>query len=188
MAKIEKTGRPAIYPAPAALISAYDENNKPNAMTAAWASNICYQPPTVVVGINSKRYTFELIEKTQCFVVNLPAVDKVLETDYCGVVSGRDHDKFEETGFTAIKGSKVNAPIIKECPVNIECKLLKQVHIGSHDAFFGEVVAVHYDEEMMNEKDVPDTLQGNLLAYGTGSYYSLKEEVGRHSFSKKKMK
>ena len=186
MAKIEKGPRAAAYPAPAALVSAYDENGKANAMTAAWISNICAEPSVVVVGIRDNRYTFELVEKSKCFGVNIPNVAIAKETDYFGVVSGRDTDKFKDTGLTVFKGKEVEVPLITECPINIECKLIKQVKIGSHHAFFGEVMKVYYDESMLNEKGAPDILLADVLAYGTGKYYSLKESVDTYGFSKKK--
>ena len=186
MVKIEKPAGAAVYPMPPALVSAYDEEGKPNAMAAAWITNICFKPPTVVVGIRDNRYTFELIEKAGCFGVNLPNVDIAKETDYFGMVSGRNHDKFTETGLTVFKGKEVNVPLIEECPVNIECKVTNQVKVGTHHAFFGEIVKVYYDESMINDKGSPDILLGNLLAYGTGKYYSLKESISTYGFSKKK--
>ena len=185
MVKIEKDPRAAVYPAPAALVSTYDENGKPNAMTAAWIANICAEPPTVVVGIRDNRYTFELMEKSGCFGVNIPNSKIVKETDYFGVVSGRDTDKFEETGLTVFEGKEVKVPLILECPINVECKIIKIVKIGSHSAFFGEVLKVYYDEKMINEKGAPDILLADTLAYGTGKYYTLKEAIGNYGFSKK---
>jgi len=185
LVKIEKEPRAAVYPAPAALISVYDESGKPNAMTAAWISNICAEPPTVVVGIRDNRYTFKLIEKSGSFGVNIPNVKIVKKADYFGVVSGRDKDKFEETGLTVFKGKKIDVPLIEECPINVECKLSKQIEIGSHHAFFGEVLNVHYDDSMINENGSPDILLADVIVYGTGKYYSLKEVVGTYGFSKK---
>ena len=185
MKKIEKEPRAAAYPAPAALVSAYDDRGKPNAMTAAWISNICADPVTLVVGIRDPRYTYELIEKRGCFGVNIQSVKIAEETDYFGIVSGRDVNKFKKTGLTVFKGKEVEVPLIKECPINIECKLVKQVKIGTHDAFFGEVLKVYYDESMVNENGSPDMLLADVLAYGTGNYYSLKEKVGGYGHSKK---
>ncbi|MBK5113620.1 MAG: flavin reductase family protein [Candidatus Heimdallarchaeota archaeon] len=185
MKKIEKEPRAAAYPAPAALVSAYDEKGKPNAMTAAWISNICADPVTLVVGIRDTRYTYELIVKSGCFGVNIPSVKIAEETDYFGIVSGRDVNKFKKTGLKVFKGKEVNVPLIEQCPINIECKLTKQVKIGTHDAFFGEVLKVYYDESMINESGSPDILLADVLAYGTGNYYSLKEIVGGYGYSKK---
>ncbi|NHJ38491.1 MAG: flavin reductase family protein [Asgard group archaeon] len=185
MVKIEKSPRAAVYPTPAALVSAYNEKGKPNAMTAAWISNICAEPPAVVVGIRDSRYTYELIDKCGCFGVNIPNVKIAREADYFGVVSGRDVDKFKETGLTVFEGKEVKVPLIEECPVNIECKVIKKVKIGSHYAFFGEVLKVYYDESMLDEKGNPDMLLAEALAYGTAKYYSLKNTVAKYGFSKK---
>jgi flavin reductase (DIM6/NTAB) family NADH-FMN oxidoreductase RutF len=154
-------------------------------MAAAWVTNVCFDPPAVVVGIRDSRYTFELIQKKKCFGVNIPSVKIAKETDYCGMVSGRDYNKFDETGLTVFKGKEVDVPLINECPINIECKLVQQIKIGSHDAFIGEIVKVYYDEEMINEQGKPDILLGDILAYGTGKYYRLKEVIGTYGFSKK---
>ena len=183
--KVEKEPRAAAYPAPAALVSAYGKRGKPNAMTAAWISNICADPVTLVVGIRDTRYTYELIVKNGCFGVNIPNVKIAKEADYFGIVSGRDVDKFKETGLTVFKGTEVKVPLIKECPINIECKLVKQVKIGTHDAFFGEVLKVYYDESMINENGSPDILLADVLAYGTGNYYSLKSIIGGFGHSRK---
>ncbi|NHK30629.1 MAG: flavin reductase family protein [Asgard group archaeon] len=185
MVKVEKSPRAAVYPTPAALVSAYDDKGKPNAMTAAWITNICAEPPAVVVGIRDSRYTYELIDKCGCFGVNIPSVKIAKEADYFGVVSGRDVDKFKETGLTVFKGKEVNVPLIEECPINVECKVIKKIKIGTHYAFFGEVLKVYYDESMLDEKGSPDLLLANALAYGTARYYALKETVGKYGFSKK---
>ncbi|MHA1922262.1 MAG: flavin reductase family protein [Candidatus Heimdallarchaeota archaeon] len=185
MVKIEKGPRAAAYPSPAALVSAYTEDGQPNAMTAAWIANICAEPSTLVVGIRDTRYTYELIEKSGCFGVNLPNVKIAKEADYFGVVSGRDTNKFKDTGLTVFEGKEVKVPLIEECPINIECKVTNQVKVGTHDAFFGEILKVYYNESMINEKGSPDILKADLIGYGTGNYYSLKEIVGGYGFSKK---
>ena len=185
MVKVVKSPRAAVYPTPAALVSVYDENGKPNAMTAAWISNICAEPPAVVVGIRDSRYTYELIEKCGCFGVNIPSVKIAKETDYFGMYSGRDVDKFKETGLTVFEGKEIKVPLIEECPVNVECKVIKKVKIGTHYAFFGEVLKVYYDESMLDEKGSPDMLLADALAYGTAKYYTLKKVVAKYGFSKK---
>jgi len=185
MEKIEKDPRPAVYPTTPALISAYDKDGKPNAMTAAWVANICFEPVTAVVGIRDTRYTFELIKKSGVFGINIPNAKIAKKIDYFGIVSGRDHDKFKETGLTVFKGKELLVPLIVECPINIECKVIKQIKIGTHYAIFGEIKKVYYDKSMINEQGNPDILLGDILAYGTGNYYRLKEIVGKQGFSQK---
>jgi flavin reductase (DIM6/NTAB) family NADH-FMN oxidoreductase RutF len=171
-------------PCPAVLISAYDHNKKANAMTAAWIANICHNPPSVAVAIRPSRYTYELIEQTGCFAVNIPSVDKVWETDYFGIVSGRDEDKFEKTGLTITKGKKIDVPLINEFPINLECKVTSKQTIGTHDVIIGEILLVHYEEEILEEGRA-DPLKANILAYAAGNYYSLKEKIGAFGFSVK---
>lgn len=185
MVKVEKSPRAAAYPSPAALVSAYTEDGRPNAMTAAWIANICAEPSALVVGIRDTRYTYELIEKSGCFGVNIPNAKIAKETDYFGVVSGRDTDKFKETGLTIFKGKEVEVPLITECPINIECKVINKIKVGTHYAFFGEILKVYYDESMINDNGSPDILLADVLAYGTGNYYTLKEKKGGYGFSKK---
>ncbi|MBN1328255.1 MAG: flavin reductase family protein [Candidatus Heimdallarchaeota archaeon] len=186
MAKIEKGPRAAAYPSPAALVSVFSEDSKPNVMTAAWIANICAEPSVLVVGIRNNRYTCELIDKSGCFGVNIPCVKIVEETDYFGVVSGRDHDKLKETGLTVFEGKEVKVPLIVECPINIECRVTQKVKVGSHYAFFGEILKVYYDESMLDESGNPDILLADVIAYGTGKYYSLKEAIASNGFSKRK--
>lgn len=185
MKKVEKGPSTSVYPLPAALVSAYDKDGNPNAMTAAWISNICFKPPTAVVGIRDTRYTFELINNAKAYGINIPSVEIIKQADYFGVVSGRDRNKFKDTGLTVFKGTKIDVPLIKECPINIECKLTNVVEVGTHSAFFGEILNVHYDESMLNEKGAPDLLLGNIAVYGTAKYYSLKEAVLGYGQSKK---
>ncbi|MEA2069775.1 MAG: flavin reductase family protein [Asgard group archaeon] len=185
MTKIEKKANPVIYPAPPALVSAYDSSGNPNAMAAAWITNISLQPPALVVGIRKTRYTFELIEQAKVFGVNLPSADLIKEVDYFGMVSGRDTNKFDDTGLELFMGSKVKVPLIVECPINVECKLLKKVKIGTHHAIFGEILTIHYDKSMLDDEGKPDILLGDLAAYGTSKYYQLKKVIGTYGFSKK---
>lgn len=184
MVKIEKNPTATVMPCPAVLISAYDKNEKANAMTAAWIANICHQPPSVAVAIRPSRYTYELIEQTGCFAVNIPGVENARETDYFGIISGRDEDKFEKTGLTTTKGKKVQVPLINEFPINLECKVTAKHIIGSHDVIIGEILLVHYEEEIIVGGRA-DPLKADILAYAAGNYYSLKEKIGVFGFSVK---
>jgi len=183
--KVEVEPQAAAYPAPAALVTAFKPDGSANAMTAAWIANICAIPPALVVGIRDVRYTCELIDQTGCFGVNIPSSKIAPEIDYCGLVSGREHDKIKETGLTIFKGKVVEVPLIEECPINIECRVLQKVKVGSHFAFFGEILKVYYSEEMIGEDNKPDLLLGDIIAYGTRKYYRLKEAIGTYGFSRK---
>jgi len=186
--KIEREPEAAAYPSPAALITAFSPSGKANIMTAAWIANICAIPPALVVGIRDIRFTCGLIDQAMCFGVNIPNGAIVKETDFCGLVSGRKVDKFKETGLTMFEGKVVKVPLIEECPINIECKVINKVKVGSHYAFFGEILKVYYDKKMLDENGKPDLLLGDVLAYGTRKYYRLKEAVGTYGFSRKEEK
>ena len=184
MVKIEKTQSTVVMPGPIPLISAYDQNNKANAMTVAWIANICHTPPSVVVAIRPSRYTYELIEQKGYFVVNIPGVDNVWATDYFGSVSGRDEDKFEKSGLTTISGKKADAPLINEFPINLECKVTSKQNIGTHDVIIGEILLVHCEEGILENGKI-DPLKADILAYAAGHYYNLKEKVAKVGFSAK---
>ena len=138
-----------LYPVPAVMVSCQREGEKPNIITVAWAGTICSDPAMVSISVRPERYSYDIIKETKEFVINLTTKDIVKATDYCGVRSGRDVDKFKEMNLTAIKSQKVNAPSIAESPVNIECKVKKIEHLGTHDMFIAEVVAVTVDDKIL---------------------------------------
>jgi len=113
----------------------------------------CWQPPTICLGINTARYSGEVIRQTREFVVALPGPDHVLNMDYCGFISGVDCDKFQAAGFTPVPGEIVKAPLIRECPVNLECQLREVITVGSHDLFLGQVVKTHVDEQCLSGEE-----------------------------------
>ena len=130
-----------LHPKLAVLIACYDENNIPNAMTAAWIMPVSVNPPLIVVSIAPKRYTYELISKSKVFSVNIPPFEILNKVHLCGTISGRDvRNKLERAGLTIVKGRKLNVPIIKECIAFLECKLWKDVPAGDHNLIIGEIV------------------------------------------------
>jgi flavin reductase (DIM6/NTAB) family NADH-FMN oxidoreductase RutF len=164
-----------------------DEDGRPNVITLAEVAHPCIANPTMMMlAIAPKRYSNGLIRKTGEFVVNFPTADLVEKVDGCGCVSGREVDKFERFGLTPIPASHVKPPLIKECPVNVECVLKSVQPIGYHDFFMGEVVAIHIDEEMLdrNGNIVPERL--NPLVFVLGEYWSVGERLGRYGFSRRK--
>lgn len=177
-------GSTALYPVPAALITCSDGNGKKNIVTLAWVGTVCSDPPMVAIGVRPTRHSYQMIKDSGEFVVNLPRADQVNETDYCGMYSGRDVDKFEQTGLTAIPASQVKAPLIAECPVALECKVRQTLSLGSHDVFIGEVVAVQADEDVMSGQRL-DPAKLSPLAYVGGAYWSLGEQVASHGVSRK---
>jgi flavin reductase (DIM6/NTAB) family NADH-FMN oxidoreductase RutF len=185
MAKELREVSEALYPVPVVMVSCADKNGKANIITLAWVGVVCSSPATIGIAIRPGRYSHKLIEETREFVINIPNLDLIKETDFCGVVSGRDVDKFKETGLTESPASKVRPPLIKECPVNIECKLKQVLNLGVHDLFLGEVIAVHCDEEVSGDSGKMDYSRARPFVYNQGEYWSLGKKVGTYGFSKK---
>jgi len=176
-----------LAPTPVVLVSCRRNDEKPNIITIAWAGVVCSEPPMLSVSIRPSRYSYDIIKESKEFVVNVPTLEICSETDYCGIVSGRDVDKFESTGLTPGPSTEVRAPSIAECPISIECKLKDIVPLGGHDLFLGEVVAVTADESVLDGKRI-QVSRFNAIAYmpPTHEYRSVGEMVGRFGYSKKK--
>lgn len=177
-----------LYPLPAIMVSVRDKQGNDNIITLAWAGTVCTNPPMVSISVKPERYSYHMLEESGEFVINLTTEKLCFATDYCGVRSGRDVDKFAEMKLTKIEASEVHAPMIGESPVNIECKLKKIEKLGSHHMFIAEVVAVHADEAYMNEKGRFDLNQAQPIVYSHGEYYSLGEKIGTFGYSVKKKK
>ncbi|HJC47272.1 MAG TPA: flavin reductase family protein [Candidatus Lachnoclostridium pullistercoris] len=175
-----------VYPVPAAMVTAADKKGNTNIITIAWTGTICSDPPMTYVSVKPERYSYHMLKETGEFVINLTTRKTAFAADYCGVRSGRDVDKWKETGLTPGKASKVSAPIIEECPVNIECRVTEIKHLGSHDMFMAEVVAVDVDEKYMNEKGKFDLNGTGLIAYSHGEYRELGKAVGKFGYSVQK--
>ena len=175
-----------VYPAPAAMISVADAEGNTNIITAAWTGNICSDPPMAYVSIRPERFSYHMVEDTGCFVINLTTKKLARATDYCGVRSGRNEDKWESAGLTPEPADFVKAPLIKECPVNIECQVAGQIELGSHTMFIGKVLAVHVDEAYMDKNGRFDLAASGLMAYAHGEYLELGKRIGTFGFSVKK--
>lgn len=184
----KKVWRPAtlLYPVPAVLVSCQGAETRPNIITVAWAGTIASDPPMLSISVSPLRYSHRIIHETREFVVNLPTERLVWATDWCGVKSGRDHDKFATLGLTAAPAQKVKAPLIAECPVNIECKVTQIVNLGSHDLFIAKVEAVDVDEELLTTGGRLNLTKAGLFAYVHGEYWNLKRPIGKFGFSIKK--
>lgn len=175
-----------LYPLPVVMVSVADKEGKNNIITIAWAGTICSNPPMVSISVRPERYSYNIIKETGEFVINLTTKDLTYATDYCGVKSGRDVDKFKEMGLTALPGKEVKAPLIGESPVNIECKVTQVIPLGSHDMFLAEVVAVHVDEKYMDEKGKFHLDKAEPIAYSHGDYLATGELLGTFGYSVKK--
>ncbi len=177
-----------IYPLPAVMVSCADEDGSSNIITVAWTGTVCTNPPMAYISVRPERHSYQMIRKTGEFVINLTTEDLAYATDFCGVRSGRDVDKFAEMKLTKEAASVVSAPMIGESPVNIECKVTEVKELGSHHMFLAEVVAVHVDDAYMNEAQKFELGKAGLLAYSHGEYYGLGEMLGTFGYSVKKKK
>ena len=175
-----------LYPLPAVMVSVTDGEGQDNIITVAWAGTVCTNPPMVSISVRPERYSYPILKETGEFVINLTTKELAFATDYCGVKSGRDVDKFKEMGLTPIPASEVKAPMIKESPVNIECKVRQILPLGSHDMFLADVVAVHADEKYMDEKHKFHLEQAEPIIYSHGSYFGCGELLGTFGYSVKK--
>lgn len=177
MEKIKQGARTLLFPMPSVLVGA-EVDGKPNFMTVAWCGIASHQPPTVSAAIRKGRYTLKGIESNHCFSVNIPSSKMAKIVDYCGIYSGKDRDK---SGlFKVTKGENPNIPLIEDCPVNLECKLLHTLDLGSHTLIIGEITQSYICEECMQGKKV-DALKVDPLIYSTSSetYHKLGEVVGQ---------
>lgn len=186
MGKINFKPGNMLYPLPVVMVSVADKEGKPNIVTIAWTGTICSDPPMVSISVRKERYSHKLLSETREFVINLTTEDLAFATDYCGVRSGKDVNKFEEMHLTPIKADKVSAPLIDESPVNIECKVTEVKELGSHDMFLAEVVAVHVDEKYMDEKNKFHLEEAKPIVYSHGTYLKTGEAVGTFGYSVKK--
>lgn len=175
-----------LYPVPAVLVSAADKDGNSNLITVAWAGTICSDPPMLSISVRPERYSYHMIRETGEFVVNLTTEELVRAVDFCGVKSGRDTDKWKETGLTPEKASVVNVPLVRQSPMNLECRVLRVDELGSHHMFIAQVVAVDVDEKYMDEKDQFHLSAAKPLAYSHGRYYGLGECLGFFGYSVQK--
>ena len=175
-----------LYPVPAVLVSCRDKEGNDNVFTVAWAGTICSDPVMLSISVRKERYSYHMIKESGVFVVNLTNKELVRATDYCGVKSGRDEDKFETAHITKGEAVKINAPIVMESPVNIECQVEQVIPLGSHDMFIAKVVNVSVSEEYIDEKGAFHLEDTGLVAYSHGRYYELGNELGSFGYSVRK--
>lgn len=186
MAKVSFKPGNMLYPLPAIMVSCQRPGEKPNIITIAWAATVCSNPPMVSISIRPERYSYDIVKETGEFVVNLTTKDLAYATDYCGVKSGRDVDKFKEMKLNEQKSNVISAPGIAECPVNIECKVTEVKELGSHAMFLAEVVSVQVDDAYIDETGKFHLNDTGLMAYSHGSYKELGADIGTFGYSVKK--
>jgi flavin reductase (DIM6/NTAB) family NADH-FMN oxidoreductase RutF len=183
MNKISWKPATILNPVPVAMVSCSDGKGKSNIITLAWVGTINSEPPMVSISIRPSRYSYEMIKNTKEFVINLVTEDLVKKADLCGVKSGKNIDKFKEVGLTAQKSLKVSAPLIKESPVNIECRVANILPLGSHDLFIAEVVGVNVNQDLINKDGKLELEKAKLVAYSHGEYWNLKKSLGFYGYS-----
>ena len=175
-----------LNPVPAVMVSVTDKDGRSNIITVAWAGTVCTNPPMVSISVRPSRYSYKMIEDTGEFVINLTNESLVKACDYCGVVSGRDVDKFKKTGLTPIPMEHVRAMGIGESPVNMECRVTEKRELGSHTMFIAEVVGVTVDDSYMDETGKFHINESGLVMYSHGEYFALGKNLGKFGFSVKK--
>lgn len=175
-----------LYPLPAVMVSVRDRSGNDNIITVAWAGTVCTNPPMVSISVRPERYSYHMLEESKEFVINLTTERLCYATDYCGVRSGRDVDKFREMKLTKTEASIINAPMIGESPVNLECRVEKIEKLGSHHMFIAKVLAVHADEDYMDGNGKFDLNRAQPMVYSHGEYYGLGEKLGTFGYSVRK--
>ncbi len=188
MGKVDFKPGNMLYPLPVIMVTVKDDNGKSNIITLAWAGTINSDPAMISISVRKERHSYPLLVKSGEFCVNLTNKELAFATDFCGVKSGRDTDKWKETGLTPVRCSVIDADMIAESPVNIECKVTKSEDLGSHTIFYGEVVSVHVDDKYMDEKGTFHFEDSNPITYSHGKYYTLGENVGKFGYSVQKKK
>lgn len=178
-----------IYPLPAVLVSCGNAEEEYNIITVAWVGTLCTNPPMCYISVRPERYSYAIIKKNMEFVINLTTQKLAYATDWCGVRSGKDYHKFKEMKLTPGKAAFVNAPIIEESPLSIECRVKEIISLGSHDMFISEVVNIKADDDYLNPRNGKFELAQALpLVYVHGNYYNLGNKIGKFGWSVEKKK
>ncbi len=175
-----------LYPVPTVMVTVADKKGNSNIITVAWTGTVCTNPPMISISVRPERFSYSMLEEMGEFVVNLATKELAFATDFCGVKSGREVDKFQELCLTQGKAVKVKVPVIKESPVNIECKVIEKRELGSHTMFLAEVVAVQAEERYLDKKGKFDLSLAKPIVYSHGEYFCLGEKLGKFGYSIRK--
>jgi flavin reductase (DIM6/NTAB) family NADH-FMN oxidoreductase RutF len=186
--KVTKRPYAALFPCPVVLLTCVDAIGKANIITLAWVGVACSDPPMLSVGVRPQRYSYKLIEDSGEFVVNIPNRNILKQVDYCGAVSGKDVNKFSKTGLTQQSAAKVRAPLIVECPVNMECIVKQKIPLGVHDLFLAEIVCVHVNKDILDEKGNINFAKVSPFVYNQPVYWNLGRRIGTYGFAKRRYK
>ena len=185
MSKVQWKGGTFIYPIPAVMVSC-GTMEESNIITVAWTGILNTNPAMCYISVRPERYSHDIIKKNGEFAINLTTRQLAYATDWCGVKSGRDVDKFKEMKLTKEKANIISAPLIKESPVSVECKVKEIVPLGSHDMFIAEIVAIDADDKYIDDRGAFDISKCDLIAYANGGYYPLESKIGKFGYSVQK--
>jgi flavin reductase (DIM6/NTAB) family NADH-FMN oxidoreductase RutF len=188
MAKQQWKPSTLLNPVPVVMVTCQGKEGIPNIITLAWVGTINSDPPMVSISVRKERHSYKLLKENGEFVINLSSKKLTFATDLCGVKSGKDTDKFKAAKLTPEKATKVSVPLIKESPVNLECKVKKSIELGSHVMFLAEIVAVNVDESIINEKGKLSLEKADPICYSHGEYWSVEKPLGYFGFSVNKKK
>lgn len=186
MSKINWKSGNMLYPLPVVMVSCQRKDERPNIITVAWAGTICSDPVMVSISVRKERFSHGIIAETGEFVINLVTQDLVYATDYCGVKSGRDVDKFKMMNLTPVAINGVKAKAIGESPLSLACRVKEIKELGSHDMFIAEVVGVMVDDKYMRDDGKFELNSSKLVAYSHGEYFGLGKKLGKFGYSVKK--
>ncbi len=188
MSKVTFKPGTMVYPVPAVMVSCGASREEYNIITIAWTGIVNSEPPMTYISVRKSRHSYDILKKNREFVINLGTEKLARQLDFCGVKSGKDINKFEHEKLTPIQAINVNCPMIKESPVNVECKVTQILEFPSHDMFIAEILAVHADEELMNKSGKLQLENAGLLCYSHGDYFGLSKSVGKFGYSVMKPK
>ncbi|QLH74589.1 MAG: flavin reductase family protein [Methanomassiliicoccales archaeon] len=170
--------RTLLYPTPVMVVGTYDREGRPNAMVVAWGGICCSVPPCVAISLRKATYTYSNLMEGMAFTVSIPSDEHVEEVDYLGIASGRDTDKFEDTGLTPERAERVNAPFVREFPVVLECKVVGIHELGLHTQFIGEIVDVKVEDDcLIDGSPVIEKIRPLIYSPGSSSYFNIGEEL-----------
>ena len=182
MKKIALEPATVLHPHPVLLVGTFGADGRPNLMTASWGGICCSDPPCVAVSLREATLTYHNILHSKAFSVGIPSRKQVELADYVGMVSGRDHDKFRDTGLTPLKSGKVNAPLAAELPFSLECRLFQHHKLGLHTIFIGEIVGIQADEDVLGSMGLPDIERTQAILWGglgSNHYFTVGEKLAK---------
>ena len=189
MSKVKWKPGTMVYPLPAVIISCGSKKTDWNLITIAWTGTVNTNPPMVYISVRPSRHSYDIIKETGEFIINLTTKKMAFATDWCGVKSGKDYNKFKEMKLTPQEAEFVKCPMIAESPINIECKVSQIIPLGSHDMFIAEVLRVHADEQFLDSETGAFSMKkAELIAYSHGNYYELGDHIGKFGYSVMKKK